>query len=209
MWLSFILDRTIRDLGATFSWWCGRCGVVLALCIYPCYYFCNFWTRKSLLLCVCFVNSNPQCHLCEKILHQIFSHTCFWVPEKAVSFISWGLSLESSENFFGPERPVVKLQSAFFEKLIFLVVFNVRKTKRIAKFDGLEPRRREDIKGIVSPAIGRKTFGTFEKQAPGPDICISWKTEKTLWHLNGTHLSKDKLLLRVERLVIKIWSLEE
>ena len=28
---------------------------------------------------------------------------------------------------------------------------NVRKTKRIAKFDGLEPRCCEDIKGIVTP----------------------------------------------------------
>ena len=40
------------------------------------------------------------------------------------------------------------------------------KTKRIANFDGLEPRRCEDIKGIVAPEIGPKGFGTFEKQAP-------------------------------------------
>ena len=39
-----------------------------------------------------------------------------------------------------------KLQSAYFEKVIFYHVFNVRKTKRIAKFDDLEPRRCEDIK---------------------------------------------------------------
>ena len=37
---------------------------------------------------------------------------------------------------------------------------------KIAKFDGLEPRRCEDIKGIVAPEIGPKRFGTFEKQAP-------------------------------------------
>ena len=40
----------------------------------------------------------------------------------------------------------------------------MRKTKRIAKFDGLEPRHREDIKGIVVPELGPKSFGTFEKQ---------------------------------------------
>ena len=47
-------------------------------------------------------------------------------------------------------------------------VFIVRKTKRIAKFNGLEPRRCEDTKEIVAPAIDPKSFGTFEKQAPGP-----------------------------------------
>ena len=36
------------------------------------------------------------------------------------------------------------------------------------KFDGLEPRRCEDIKEIVAPEINPKSFGTFEKQAPSP-----------------------------------------
>ena len=40
-------------------------------------------------------------------------------------------------------------------------VFNVRKTKRVAKFDGLEPRRCEYLKGIVAPEIGPKIFGTL------------------------------------------------
>ena len=74
----------------------------------------------------------------------------------------------TSRELFGPEKLVVKLQSARFEKLIFLHAFNIRKIKRIAKFEGLEPRRCEDIKGIVVPDIGRKSFGTFEKQALGP-----------------------------------------
>ena len=37
----------------------------------------------------------------------------------------------------------------------------------IAKCDCLEPRRCEDIKGIVAPEIDPKSFGTFEKQATG------------------------------------------
>ena len=45
--------------------------------------------------------------------------------------------------------------------------FNARKTKRIAKFDGFEPRRYEDIKAIKAPEIGAKSFGTFGTQAPG------------------------------------------
>lgn len=41
-----------------------------------------------------------------------------------------------------------------FEKLIFQQVFTQRKIKRIANFDGLEPRRYEDIKGIVALELG-------------------------------------------------------
>jgi len=52
--------------------------------------------------------------------------------------------------------------------------FIVRKTKRIAKFDGVEARRFEDIKGIVAPEIGPKSFGTFEKQGP-----VSRKSRKS------------------------------
>ena len=59
--------------------------------------------------------------------------------------------------------PVVKIQLACFEKLIFKHILNVRKTKRIAKFDGLEPRSCEDIKLIVAPEMGPKSFGTFER----------------------------------------------
>ena len=73
-----------------------------------------------------------------------------------------------SRELFGPEKSVLKLQSACFEKLIFLHVCNVRKAKRTAKFEGLEPRRCEDKKAIVAPEIGPKSFGTFEKL--GPDL---------------------------------------
>ena len=62
-------------------------------------------------------------------------------------------------------RPLVKLQPACFEKMIFSHVFNVRKTKRIAKFDDLKPQRCEDI-GIVAPELSPTSLGTFEKQAP-------------------------------------------
>ena len=83
-----------------------------------------------------------------------------------------GLFLESPANFSGPKSQLYKLQSACFEKLIFSHVFNVRKTKTIAKFDDLEPRRCEDIKGVVTPEISPESFGTFEKQAQGPKSSI-------------------------------------
>ena len=50
--------------------------------------------------------------------------------------------------------------------MIFKHVLKVRKAKRIAMFDGFEPRRCEDIKGIVTPEIGPNSFGTSEKQVP-------------------------------------------
>lgn len=72
-----------------------------------------------------------------------------------------------SRKRFGHKEPVVKLQSARFEKLVFWHVFNIRKAKRIAKCDSLEPRHCDGIKGIVASEIGPHSFWTFEKQTPG------------------------------------------
>ena len=53
----------------------------------------------------------------------------------------------------------------------------------------LEPCRCEDIKGIVAPEIGPKSFGTFEKQAIGflynvgerdAQKCLHWRTRWAL-----------------------------
>ena len=40
-----------------------------------------------------------------------------------------------------------------------------RNSKRIASFDGLEPRRCEDITGIDAPEIGARCFGTSDGSA--------------------------------------------
>ena len=85
--------------------------------------------------------------------------------------ITFSVSRKSRELFW-PKKPVAKVKSACFQKLIFYHVFKVRKTKRIEKFDGLEPRRCEDIKGTETHEVGPKSFGTFEKQAPR--FAISW-----------------------------------
>ena len=74
-----------------------------------------------------------------------------------------GASFSKVPRTFGPEKPVVKLQSTCFEKLIFEHVFNVRKTKRMAMFDGVGPRRCEDIREIVATEIDPRSFG---KRAP-------------------------------------------
>ena len=92
----------------------------------------------------------------------------FWQAKRRI-VTDLGPVSRKSRELSGPEKLFVKLQSACFEKLIFLNVFNTRKTKRIAKFEGLEPRRCQGLEGIVAPDIGPKSFGTFEKQAPGLD----------------------------------------
>ena len=66
----------------------------------------------------------------------------------------WGLFHEV------PEKPLVKLRSAYLEKLTFQYFISVRKTKRIAKFHG------EDIKSIVAPEVDSKSFGTFLRNRP-------------------------------------------
>ena len=69
---------------------------------------------------------------------------------------SKGLFLESLWTFWASKA---SCQSASFEKLIFQHVSNERKTKRIAKFDGLEPWHCENIKGIVAPKTAWKVMG--------------------------------------------------
>ena len=49
-----------------------------------------------------------------------------------------------SRELFGPEKPVIKLQSAFLKSWSFNTFLNVRKTKRIAKSDGIELRCCDD-----------------------------------------------------------------
>ena len=100
-----------------------------------------------------------------------------------------GLVSRKSRELFGPEKSVVKLQSTCFEKLIFLHVFNIRKTKRTVKFEGLESRRCEDKKATVAPVIGPKSFGTFEKQAPGDGCAPVFCSRVCL--LQGTRFFKN------------------
>ena len=73
----------------------------------------------------------------------------------------WGLFHE------GPEKPLVKLRSAYLEKLTFQYFISVRKTKRIAKFHG------EDIKSIVAPEVDSKSFGTFLRNRSLAPLCCS------------------------------------
>ena len=69
---------------------------------------------------------------------------------------------------FGPEKPLVKLRLAYSVTLVFLYVVTGIKIKLTAKFRASRRLSFEDTKRIMSPEMRPKSFGTFEKQAPGP-----------------------------------------
>ena len=72
-----------------------------------------------------------------------------------------------SRELFGSEKPFVKSRPAYSVKLIFSHVVKGIKIKIMAKFRASRRLRFEDTKRIISPEIRPKSFGTFEKQAPG------------------------------------------
>ena len=82
-------------------------------------------------------------------------------------FSELGPVSRKSRELFGPEKPVVKLRPAYSVKLVFSYVVKGIKIKITAKFRASRGLRFEDTKRIVSPEIRPKSFGTFEKQAPG------------------------------------------
>ena len=77
-----------------------------------------------------------------------------------------------SRERFGPEKPVVKLRPAYSVKLVFSYVVKGIKIKITANFRASRRLRFEDTKKIMSPEIRPKSFGTFEKQAPGVNTRI-------------------------------------
>ena len=74
---------------------------------------------------------------------------------------------QKSRELCGPEKPFLKVRSAYSVKLVFSYVVKGIKTKITAKFCASRGLRSEDTKRIMSPEIRPKRFGTFEKQTPG------------------------------------------
>jgi len=72
-----------------------------------------------------------------------------------------------SRELFGPEKPFVKSRPAYSVKLIFSYVVKGIKIKITVKFRASRRLSFEDTKRIMSPEMRPKSFGTFEKQAPG------------------------------------------
>jgi len=84
-----------------------------------------------------------------------------------LTLIPQGPVSRKSRELSGPEKPFVKLRPAYSIKLIFSHVVKGIKIKITAKFRASRRPRFEDTKRIMSPEIRPKSFGTFEKQAPG------------------------------------------
>ena len=83
-------------------------------------------------------------------------------PDQApVSRKSWKL--------FGPEKPFAKLQPLYLLMLVFLYVVEGIKIKITANFRASRLLGFEDTKRNMSPKMRPKSFGAFEKQAPGPN----------------------------------------
>ena len=72
-----------------------------------------------------------------------------------------------SRKLFRPEKPFVKLRSANSVKPFFSHFAKGIKIKINAKFRASRRLRFEDTKRIMSREIRPKSFGTFEKRAPG------------------------------------------
>ena len=84
-----------------------------------------------------------------------------------------------SRELFEPRKPFVKVRPAYSVKLVFSYVVKGIKTKITAKFRASRRLRFEDTKRIMPPEISLKSFGTFEKQAPG--VCYSIKKIKAFY----------------------------
>ena len=85
----------------------------------------------------------------------------------SISFKGQGPVSRKSRELFGPEKPFVKLPSAYSVKLVFSYVVKRIKIKVTAKFRASRRLRFENTKRIMSPEIRPKSFGAFDKQAPG------------------------------------------
>ena len=83
-----------------------------------------------------------------------------------------------SRKLFGPEKPFVKLRPAYSAKLVFSYVVKGIKIKITAKFRASRRLTFEDTKRIMSPEMHPKSFGTFEKQAPGASFPRTFRARK-------------------------------
>ena len=105
----------------------------------------------------CFCSLNIQISGVLVVINVIFA--------KAPPFL--GPVSRKSRKRFGPKKPFVKLRPTNSVKLVFSYVVNGIKIKITAKFRASRRLSFEVTKRIMSPEMHPKSFGTFEKQAPG------------------------------------------
>ena len=100
-----------------------------------------------------------------------------------------------SRKLLGPEKPFVKLRPAYSVKPVLSYVVKGIKIKITAKFRATRRHPFEDTKRIMSPGMFRKSFGTFEKRAPGLTNVKHTKSER-FGTLLVLHFLIDKNLFR-------------
>ena len=83
------------------------------------------------------------------------------------NFCSGNSVPRNSRKVFGSEKPLVKLRLAYSVKLVFSYVVKGIIIEITATFRASKCLCFEDIKRISPPEMRPKSFGTFEKRAPG------------------------------------------
>ena len=94
-----------------------------------------------------------------------------------------------SRKLFGPEKPFVKLRSAYSAKLVFSYVIKGIKIKINAKFRSSRQRRFQDTKRFMSSEMCPKSLGTFEKRAPGHICEFDNNVHSTMLSSSSYHLT--------------------
>ena len=100
--------------------------------------------------CPFIVETSLNCFSHSKMMTAVTSH--MFLPEL-------GPVSRKSRKLFGPEKPFVKLRSAYSVKLVFSYVVKGIKIKITAKFRASRRLRFEDAKRILSPERRRKVSG--------------------------------------------------
>lgn len=138
--------------------------------------------------------------------HICFSQTGCNSRERSLALIPifihmWPFSWKSHE-LFGPKKPSVKLHSACFEKLIFIHVSNVRKTERVAKFDGfIGPWHCETIKGNCGTHNRPEKVSGFLRNSPLGGEIQRWQ------RMNRTSIPSEVWILRNTTSCLTTWLL--
>ena len=102
-------------------------------------------------------------------------------------------------TFRAGEKPLVNLRPANSVKLVFSYVVKGIKIKITAKFRASRLLRFEHTKRIMSPEIRPKSFGTFEKRAPGQSGTWTWLLRSLNLHLESTSILYLNLLIFLAR----------
>ena len=89
------------------------------------------------------------------------------IEEVTLTLPALGRVSRKPRKLFGPEKPFVKIRLAYSLKLVFSYVVKGIKIKITAKSRASRRLSFKDTKRIMSPEMRPKSFGTFEKQAPG------------------------------------------